>query len=48
MQIRFEALNLFNRVNFQEPGCARGAPSFGVISAARDARILQLGIEFEF
>jgi hypothetical protein len=48
VQFRFEAFNLFNRANFQEPGRALGAPGFGVISAARDARILQLGLKFEF
>lgn len=48
IQFRFEAFNAFNRVNFGEPGGALGSPTFGVISSSAAARILQLGMRFEF
>lgn len=48
VQFRFEAFNVVNHTNFNEPGRAVGNSSFGVISSARDARILQLGLKFQF
>jgi hypothetical protein len=48
IQFRFEAFNFFNRVNFEEPGRALGSANFGVISVARPARILQLGLKVQF
>jgi hypothetical protein len=48
IQFRLETFNTFNRANFQEPGRALGSPQFGVISAALEARSLQLGLKFEF
>ncbi len=48
LQFRFEAFNLTNGVNFEEPGRALGTPAFGVISTARPARILQLGLKLQF
>jgi outer membrane receptor protein involved in Fe transport len=48
VQFRFEAFNFFNRVNFEEPGRALGAANFGVISVARPARILQLGLKMQW
>ena len=41
-QIRAEAFNLFNNVNFQSPNVTQSSAQFGVISAANDPRILQL------
>jgi hypothetical protein len=46
--VRLEAFNFVNHANFLDPGRALGAAAFGVISAAGDPRILQLGLRFEF
>jgi hypothetical protein len=48
VQFRVEALNFANHSNFNNPGTALGSAGFGVISAARDPRILQLGLRAEF
>jgi len=48
LQFRLESFNAFNRVNFQEPGTALGAPNFGVITVAQDARSMQLGLKLTF
>jgi len=48
LQFRLESFNAFNRVNLEDPGRALGAPTFGVISQARDARSLQLGLKLTF
>jgi hypothetical protein len=48
VQFRVEAFNAFNRANFDDPGRALGAATFGVISAANPARTLQLGLKFMF
>jgi Carboxypeptidase regulatory-like domain len=42
LQIRGEAFNVFNNVNFQAPNVTQSSAQFGVISAADDPRILQL------
>ncbi|MBY0373247.1 MAG: hypothetical protein K2Q23_04585, partial [Bryobacteraceae bacterium] len=47
-QFRAEAFNLPNRTNFDDPGLALGAPNFGVITAARAARTVQLGLRLNF
>jgi hypothetical protein len=47
-QIRSEFLNLFNRVNFGNPGSTVGTTSYGVIQSARDPRILQFALKFQF
>jgi hypothetical protein len=46
--VRVEAYNLFNRVNFNIPGFTLGAADFGAISSARAARTLQLGTRLSF
>jgi hypothetical protein len=42
LQFRAEFFNLFNNVNFNNPGATVGTPGFGRITGARDPRILQL------
>jgi hypothetical protein len=48
LDVRVEAYNLFNRVNFNVPGSTLGAADFGVISSARPARTVQLGARVSF
>lgn len=48
VQFRGEAFNAMNRANFEDPGNALGSPNFGVISASRDARSIQLGLKLSF
>jgi len=48
VQLRAEAFNAFNRVNLGIPGHVLGAPDFGVVSTARPARTLQLGVRVVF
>jgi len=53
LQFRAEAFNAFNRVNLRAPNASfvpgpdgkNASGSFGVITAARDARIMQLGLK---
>jgi hypothetical protein len=44
LDFRVEAYNLLNRTNFNIPGFTFGASDFGVISSARSARTVQLGV----
>ncbi len=49
MNLRFEAFNLLNHARFNNPATAMNNPStFGVIQAARDGRILQVALKFQF
>jgi hypothetical protein len=45
LELRLEAFNLFNRVNFGPPAANRSNASFGTITSAYDARQLQLGVK---
>ena len=47
-QVRVEAFNLLNQERFGQPGGTVGSPTFGVITAAEDGRIVQLGIKYTF
>jgi hypothetical protein len=47
-QFRVEAFNLFNNVRFGQPGGTIGSTSFGQITSADDARIIQLGFKYQF
>jgi len=48
VDVRVEAYNLLNRVNFNPPGSVLGSADFGVISSARSARTVQLGARVSF
>jgi len=43
LQVRVEAFNLFNRVNYAPPASNRSAATFGTITSTFDARQVQLG-----
>jgi Carboxypeptidase regulatory-like domain/TonB-dependent Receptor Plug Domain len=46
--LRVEAFNLFNHANFNAPGSTLGSADFGVISSARPARAMQVGVRLRF
>jgi len=48
LQIRGEFFNAINRVNFGLPGSTVGTPTYGVITSAANARIIQLALRFAF
>jgi len=48
VQFRSEFFNIFNNVNFSNPGGTVGTPAFGKITSARDPRILQLMLKVIF
>jgi hypothetical protein len=45
LQVRLEAFNLFNRVNFTPPAANRSNTSFGTITSTFDPRQVQLGVK---
>ena len=47
-QVRIEAFNLFNHVNFGLPDNFFGSPSFGQIPSAGNPRRVQLGLKLLF
>jgi hypothetical protein len=48
VQLRAEAFNLLNRVNYDQPDNYVGSPSFGAILSAGSPRRIQLGLKFLF
>ena len=48
VQLRWEAFNLLNRVNFDVPNRTFGTANFGRIFSAGPARQMQLGIKLSF
>jgi hypothetical protein len=46
--LRAEAFNLFNTVNYSNPSGSFGSASFGQITSAGDPRIIQLAVRFGF
>jgi hypothetical protein len=48
VDFRWEAYNLFNTVNFNNPNTTFGGTTFGQITGAGDARVMQLGVRFGF
>jgi hypothetical protein len=43
LELRVEAFNLFNRVNFLAPNANRSLPNFGTITGTNPPRQVQLG-----
>jgi hypothetical protein len=48
IDLRFEAFNAFNTVNFGSPSATYPNSDFGTISSAGDPRIVQTAIRFRF
>ena len=48
LELRLEAFNLFNHAQFINPTGEINSTSFGVVTNARDPRILQIGAKFLF
>jgi hypothetical protein len=48
LQFRAEAFNVFNNVNFWNPGTSVGGANYGVITGAGGARIIQLALKLYF
>jgi hypothetical protein len=48
LQIRGEFFNLLNRVNFGLPGSTVGTPTYGAITSANDARVIQVALRLAF
>ncbi|MCY3592127.1 MAG: TonB-dependent receptor [Acidobacteria bacterium] len=49
LQLRVEAFNVFDRVNFAQPGNRVGDRDYGMITATNgDGRIVQLGVKYNF
>ncbi len=47
-EFRAEAYNVFNHTNFFGVGTTLGAGTYGKITSTRDARVMQLGLKFNF
>ena len=48
LQLRFEAFNLFNHAQFSNPTGEINSSTFGLVTSARDPRIMQVGAKFLF
>jgi hypothetical protein len=49
LDFRTEFFNLFNRVQFADPGTTLGSPQFGIVSSAMNLpRLVQLGLRLSF
>jgi hypothetical protein len=49
LDFRVEFFNLFNRVQFADPGTSLGSPQFGIVTSAMNLpRLVQLGLRLSF
>lgn len=48
VDIRWEAFNLFNTVNFNNPATTVGSTNFGQITSAGNPRVMQLAVRYRF
>jgi hypothetical protein len=48
VQFRAEIFNLFDQINYLNPTEPLSSPGFARLLAARDARIVQLGLKYDF
>lgn len=48
IELRFEAFNVFNHAQFTNPTGEINSSQFGIVTGARDPRILQVGAKFLF
>ena len=48
LDLRIEAFNLFNTVNFRNPNAVLGASNFGLIQTSYDPRQMQLALRYAF
>ena len=49
LEFRAEFFNLFNRVQFADPGTSLGSPQFGIVTSAMNLpRLVQLGLRLSF
>ncbi len=48
LDLRLEAFNAFNNVNFGSPSSTFGSSSFGQITSAGDARVVQAAVRYRF
>jgi hypothetical protein len=48
LQFRAETFNIFNHTNPSAVGTGFGTATFGQVTAARDPRIIQLGLKLNF
>lgn len=49
LQFRTEFFNLFNRVQFAQPGLAQGNPSYGVVSSqTNNPRLIQFALRLSY
>jgi hypothetical protein len=49
LEFRTEFFNLFNRVQFADPGTSLGSPQFGIVPSAMNLpRLVQMGLRLSF
>jgi hypothetical protein len=48
LQFRLEAFNVFNHAQFKNPLGEINSSTFGIVTSARDPRLVQLGVKLLF
>lgn len=48
LQLRAEFFNVLNKTQYNNPVTTLGSPNFGTVTTARDPRIIQFGIKFNY